>query len=895
MATTNRPSVFISYTHDSPEHERRVLELCHRLIQDGADAHLDQHVEHKGPHWQKWSDQQLRAADLVLVICTPEYRKVFHGEAPAGVRHGSKSEANWISNYLYQAGGENGKCLPVLLDGASSVDIPDPLVGWPHYSPTDQAGYDKLWRRIAGQPGIEPPAPGELRYLPPEDIDLPPLPDHAAEQQAAAYLERLRQEVGHIKIGSIDRNTTQAVSFAIGDVYIPLCIRAAAGRETPDAERGRRRIESALKHRKLIVQGDAGSGKSTFLKCVAFDLSLPQGGGTPLELEERGFPLYVRVPELDAHLTKTWNRDANDTKDSPTRETDPRWIPHFLAMLDWGASRSFFESKLRRENTLLLLDGLDEAPGDNSRERMAKLLDETARQYPKCRIVVATRPQALTGEARPVGFEEVWIDEFDDDSIKLFVERWCACRYPGEPERAERERSRLSEALEKGEIPQLAKNPLMLAALTVIHFNGGRLPDDRLELYDAILHWLARSRERLPGQPHWEIRLERLMLIALGMQTRAGGRVRQIALDEAAAFLSPLMTERDALRCLRVEEADSGILAARGDSVEFPHLTFQEYLAARALADRAEADLYNVLWEEKRLFSPEWREVMVFFAAAIRKFGSARPNRLFNDVIARTGPSVAERARTVALLTLLRDALRRRDSDGNVTEFLISDPRYLEFVREMIRLFEDPAAGAGLDARTRADAAEAWERLGNMSRLRLPSHPSYWVACGRFMMARYPVTVGEYAEFITAGGHEPRRWDSQRMWPYRPVVYVSWHEAVGYCEWATRNYERGRLRLPTSEEWESVAAGENRREYPWGNEDPDDARSNFEMRVGRVTPVGLFPAGNTPDGVADLAGNMWEWSASEDQERQGAMILRGGAFGDVAGVLRAAFRDWARA
>ena len=116
------------------------------------------------------------------------------------------------------------------------------------------------------------------------------------------------------------------------------------------------------------------------------------------------------------------------------------------------------------------------------------------------------------------------------------------------------------------------------------------------------------------------------------------------------------------------------------------------------------------------------------------------------------------------------------------------------------------------------------------------------------------------------------------MWPYRPVVYVNWHESVRYCEWATQHYECRRLRLPTSEEWESVAAGENRHEYPWGNEDPDDARSNFDMRVGRVTPVGLFPAGNTVSGVADLAGNVWEWTASEDPEHQGAMILRGGAF-----------------
>ncbi len=127
------------------------------------------------------------------------------------------------------------------------------------------------------------------------------------------------------------------------------------------------------------------------------------------------------------------------------------------------------------------------------------------------------------------------------------------------------------------------------------------------------------------------------------------------------------------------------------------------------------------------------------------------------------------------------------------------------------------------------------------------------------------------------------------MWPYRPVVGINWHEAVRYCEWAMRNYACGGLRLPASEERESVAAGRNRLEFPWGDEGPNDERANFEMRVGRVTPVGLFPAGNTRDGVADLAGNVWEWTASEDRTFRGAMILRGGAFDSLGGSLRAAY------
>jgi iron(II)-dependent oxidoreductase len=118
---------------------------------------------------------------------------------------------------------------------------------------------------------------------------------------------------------------------------------------------------------------------------------------------------------------------------------------------------------------------------------------------------------------------------------------------------------------------------------------------------------------------------------------------------------------------------------------------------------------------------------------------------------------------------------------------------------------------------------------------------------------------------------------------------VNWKQAVDYCEWAG-------CRLATSDEWERAAVGKEGREYPWGSEKPDDSdkpgpqRANFEMRVGRVTPVGLFPAGNIPEGVADLAGNVWEWTGTDyDADTK---VVRGGAFFVNAIALRAAFRDW---
>jgi hypothetical protein len=115
------PAIFISYSHDSPEHEGKVLALANRLRAGGVDAVLDQYESFPTEGWELWQQRQIQTANFVLMVCTQTYQRRFDGEEEAGKGLGATSEAGFIRQILYDAGGVNEKFLPVLLTDAGSA------------------------------------------------------------------------------------------------------------------------------------------------------------------------------------------------------------------------------------------------------------------------------------------------------------------------------------------------------------------------------------------------------------------------------------------------------------------------------------------------------------------------------------------------------------------------------------------------------------------------------------------------------------------------------------------------------------------------------------------------------------------------------------------------------
>ncbi|MEU1599925.1 SUMF1/EgtB/PvdO family nonheme iron enzyme [Streptomyces sp. NPDC005708] len=152
-----------------------------------------------------------------------------------------------------------------------------------------------------------------------------------------------------------------------------------------------------------------------------------------------------------------------------------------------------------------------------------------------------------------------------------------------------------------------------------------------------------------------------------------------------------------------------------------------------------------------------------------------------------------------------------------------------------------------------------------------PDNKPTWVE--GYSIDVYPTTNADYARFVRATGHRaPQHWSDGKCPDSifdHPVVWVTWHDAAAYAEWAGKA-------LPTSQQWEKAARGAKGRAYPWGDA-PTAAKCNvLDSEIGRTTPVTRYQSGVSPYGVFDMCGNSWEWCATESDP--GRHELKGSAF-----------------
>ncbi|MEG4805169.1 SUMF1/EgtB/PvdO family nonheme iron enzyme [Microcoleus sp. ARI1-B5] len=195
-----------------------------------------------------------------------------------------------------------------------------------------------------------------------------------------------------------------------------------------------------------------------------------------------------------------------------------------------------------------------------------------------------------------------------------------------------------------------------------------------------------------------------------------------------------------------------------------------------------------------------------------------------------------------------------------------------------------------------------------------------------YAIDRYPVTCGQYRDFMTSGGYQNRDWWSAEGWEWQkvhlvdrplywsenpafsnhPVCGVSWYEAEAYCNFAGK-------RLPSEAEWEKAAswdaANQRKLTYPWGEAQPNASLCNHGNHLANTSPVDAFPKGASAAGCCDMLGNVWEWTASTFDAYPGFesypyrgysevyfdgehRVLKGGSWATFPQALRSSFRNW---
>jgi formylglycine-generating enzyme required for sulfatase activity len=179
--------------------------------------------------------------------------------------------------------------------------------------------------------------------------------------------------------------------------------------------------------------------------------------------------------------------------------------------------------------------------------------------------------------------------------------------------------------------------------------------------------------------------------------------------------------------------------------------------------------------------------------------------------------------------------------------------------------------------------------------------PEHRFRLSAYQIAKYPITVGEYACFVRNGGIVPETradvtWDGQLLHLDHPVVCVRWIDAKAYTEWL-RDITGQAWRLPNEAEWEKAASWDHtknkgqKRIYPWGNKFDKNLCNTNVSGIHTTSEIDRYPRGSSPAGCFDMAGNVWEWTTSvfqsfpydptdgrENPASDKHRVLRGGAW-----------------
>jgi len=800
----------------------------------------------------------------------------------------------------------------------------------------------------------------------------PALPAEKLREATAAYLGYLTDRHYYLSLKGMGISDRIPLKLKLLDLYVPLKARmelpegdtwkrdlSLAGRDVTNDEQELLHFGEPIpllkvlqKHSGVIVLGDPGAGKTTFVKYLA--LRLARGEGAKIGLDDY-LPILLPLAAFANAL------QAQDIR-----------LDDFIADYFAGIGADLPVGPMLREalkvgRALILLDGLDEVRDINMRNTVVeRVVDFFAFHRREGNKFVMTSRVVGYRAVRPSAEDlvECTIVDFEEDEIEEFIKYWTTAlekQVQGNTAvaraDAETDRRELLDSIQQNPgVRQLASTPLLLTILALMKRQGVSLPERRVQLYDQYVNTLlstwnrARSLSgRAPGRDIDELQTIRILApLALWMHEVSPG-VGLVGREDMRRKLEELFMERNetsphqaARQFLTDVREHAALLLERGPGeYGFIHLTFEEYLAAVALALKGQGNSATIIETlSAHVGEQAWREVTLLtigylgIRQQLPKVAGEVVEALVNNQPGPPGEAVV----------LAGDAVLDTWPGG----VSLQSKEYV--IQALLTTMQDGEIRPELRRHAGLLLGRLGWRPGDIDRFAEIPAGEYQAGVKKdtkeipymYFIGKYPVTNIQFARFVKEDGYQTQDYWSSDGWEWRtgkydshtleavahdwlehrplakrnapyywhsielsnpivPIVGVNWFEAEAYCNWLSKKIvavpEGYTIRLPRDDEWERASRGSEGCEYPWGEGFDKTAANTWDSEatgsgLGGTTAVCTFPQGVSPEGAWDMSGNVWEWTRSWYEEDKKYRIVRGGSWIGYQWFARSSFCNW---
>ncbi|MFY9261729.1 MAG: SUMF1/EgtB/PvdO family nonheme iron enzyme [Gallionella sp.] len=771
-----------------------------------------------------------------------------------------------------------------------------------------------------------------------------------------AYLARILQSADTLPLSATEKE------LKLSSVYTALLTQRS---ESDGIEKSLNREAKRLSaldvlntEQKLVLLGGPGSGKSTFVNFVALSMAGELLGHPALNLASLTAPLPKEQDSRDEPPPQQWNhgglipvlitlRDfASQLPPAGCRVNAETVCAHLKKKLGESGLADFYphlHAEMLAGRALILFDGLDEVPdADDRRVQIKQAVQEFVSTFGLSRFLVTSRTYAYQRQDWKLdGFAAVDLLPFTRGQIHRFVEAWYQqmVNLHKLTENSAQDRAEvLLRTVDRNErLFKLAERPLLLTLIAQIQTdNGGRLPEKREQLYhDAVEMLLNRWEDKKSvinekgeeikelslaeylkaGKDQIRKQLNRLAFEAHRDQPKLEGTasIQQGVLIDALMDANTSSDVNHARLAVYLRDR-AGILTAHGVKMyQFPHRSFQEYLAACYLTEN---DFPDTLAKLFRADTNRWREVVLLAGAKVARELLSLNVWTLSETLCLNDPTEQDDEKD-HYGALLAGCVLVESAD--LAQVARRDQPKLNRIRtwqlEILRQNVLPALDRALAGRTLAALGDMRHDVTTLDEMQFCYIPAGSFTMGEgeaahpvefeqpYWMARFPVTVAQWRAYWQRSGNAPDDADSIKGHGNVPVANVTWHDARRFCDYLTQAWQavlpKGYIvSLPSEAEWEQAARGGEfiptrlrsmsppscrgraregvealrfhdatpnpfpQRAYPWGEEFETDKANVAQSAIGETSAVGCYPLGASPYGCEEMSGNVWEWTRS---------------------------------